>query len=187
MNLANLQINVYFILFITVFTVRNLLELRIIPKVKSRGKGEISLLMFAILFFAAGISVGYYLLIATSVNILLFISGLIIFVSFHTARLVCVKKMGQSYSQLITPGKEATLITSGIFSIIRHPLYFFYVFELTGLLLIKFNLIAMVAVVMDIIITLLRIRHEERLLIEKYGNAYITYREKTWKLIPYLC
>ena len=173
--------------FLSVFTIRNILEILLIPKGKSRGKGKVSLLMFAILFFATGISVGYGLLVKTPINNVLSVTGLSVFVVFHTLRLICVKKMGIAYCQLITPAQNATLITSGIFSIIRHPLYFFYVFELAGLLLVKFNFIAVIAVILDVVITLLRIGKEEKLLLEKYGGQYVNYRENTWKLIPYLC
>jgi protein-S-isoprenylcysteine O-methyltransferase Ste14 len=187
MNLTEIHISPYFVIFLVVFTIRNILEITIIPKPQSKGEGRSSLIIFSLLYFMVGISVGYNLWIANSVISLLFITGTIIFLSSHIIRILCIKKMGKSYSQLITPNSDFVLITSGIHSHIRHPLYFFYLLELLGLTIIKFNYIALATVVTDVLVTLIRIRNEEKLLIDKYGNEYIAYKKKTWKLIPFLC
>lgn len=173
-------------IFISIFTIRNVNELFCIPKPKTKGVGAFSLLLFTVLYFIAGLSVACFLLIEDP-NLLLFISGLFIFLLFHTLRIFAVRSMQNNYSQYMTPVDDGTLITTKYHSKIRHPLYLFYTLEMSGLLLVKFNFITLSALAIDLLVTLIRIRKEEQLLTEKYGNAYTSYQKNTWKLIPFIC
>lgn len=181
------QFSGYFIVFAVVFSIRNIAEVLIVPKPKNKGSGQVTLLLFVILYFTAGLSVGFYILADSIINPYLFWFGILIFLLFFLLRIIAIKKMGSTYSQLIQPNNDAKLITTGFYKKIRHPLYSFYFLEMMGLLLIKFNYIALSAVIIDLIVTLFRIKTEEKLLIEKYGDDYKNYKTKTWKLIPFIC
>lgn len=78
------------------------------------------------------------------------------------------------------------LVTTGLNSIVRHPLYFAVILALiaTVLILPKWkNVIFAVITFFYIIIGALL---EERKLISKYGSDYIEYRKRVKMLIPYL-
>jgi protein-S-isoprenylcysteine O-methyltransferase Ste14 len=80
-----------------------------------------------------------------------------------------------------TPLPEArTLVTRGLYSRIRHPIYFFSTLAMLGtaicLRLWWFNLMTAIIVPLQ----LWRIRLEERVLREKFGEAYLEYRHRTW-------
>jgi protein-S-isoprenylcysteine O-methyltransferase Ste14 len=85
--------------------------------------------------------------------------------------------LGNSFS--IAPVAQE-LVTRGIYSKIRHPVYVFGTVLLTGLALyinLPYLLLLMLALVpMQII----RARAEEKVLTEKFGDAYRTYKSKTW-------
>ncbi|NEN22664.1 isoprenylcysteine carboxylmethyltransferase family protein [Cryomorpha ignava] len=85
-----------------------------------------------------------------------------------------------------TGESQNELVTSGLNSLVRHPLYFAVILALIALVLVlpKWkNLIFAVITFLYIIIGALL---EERKLINKYGRPYIDYRERVKMLIPFL-
>jgi protein-S-isoprenylcysteine O-methyltransferase Ste14 len=73
------------------------------------------------------------------------------------------------------------LVTTGIYSKIRNPVYFFGLLFCAGFVLYLstpwwgFALIALI-----IVMQILRARNEARVLEAKFGDAYRQYRAKTW-------
>lgn len=187
MDLFGIHINIYFLIFVTIFTLRNIVDLVAVKKPSSKGEGFASLLAFIMFFYITGFSVGFYLFIDEAVNNIFFVAGLFSFMIFYTLRIITIKKMGASYSQFITPNDQSSLITTGFHSVIRHPLYLFYCMELLSMLVVRFNYIALAGIVGDIVITLFRIKKEEELLVKKFGDEYTSYQKQSWKLIPYIC
>jgi protein-S-isoprenylcysteine O-methyltransferase Ste14 len=94
------------------------------------------------------------------------------FLLFAAARI----ELGRAFS---VRAKATTLVTTGVYSRIRNPIYFFAVMILriiiwTGrpwLLLLLAALIPLQVV---------RSRKEERVLTEKFGAEYLGYKRKTW-------
>ena len=88
-----------------------------------------------------------------------------------------------------TPGlrKKEKLITTGIYSIIRHPIYL-----ANSLLVVSWSLLfyGVISVFFSIVYFLLYIPlifMEERILIEEYGKGYLEYKKRTpYALIPKL-
>ena len=85
--------------------------------------------------------------------------------------------LGRSFS--IAP-KATALVTSGIYSRIRNPIYFSGVVFVAGAVLImgrpKLLAILLVVIPMQII----RARREAAVLEAKFGDAYREYRQHTW-------
>jgi len=72
------------------------------------------------------------------------------------------------------------LVTSGLYSRIRHPVYVFgTVAALSALLALQIWPILAIGVAL-VPITLLRIRREERVLEAAFGQQYERYRKQTW-------
>jgi protein-S-isoprenylcysteine O-methyltransferase Ste14 len=85
--------------------------------------------------------------------------------------------LGESFA--IAPKAQA-LVTRGIYSRIRNPLYICSVIFIIGLFVMirkpVFGVMLLVVVPMQII----RARAEARLLEEKFGDSYRQYRDRTW-------
>ena len=95
------------------------------------------------------------------------------FLLFALARI----QLGKAFS---VQAKATTLVTTGIYSRIRNPIYIFGGLMIAGFILWVNQpwLLLLLAVLSPI--QVFRIRREERVLTEKFGSAYLDYKRKTW-------
>jgi protein-S-isoprenylcysteine O-methyltransferase Ste14 len=85
------------------------------------------------------------------------------------------------------PQKDEPLRTTGLYSIVRHPLYFCDTFWPLGLSLMFSSIIGTVLVIVWFLVAYQFAVFEEEKLIEVYGDEYQAYKRKVkWRLIPYL-
>ena len=95
--------------------------------------------------------------------------------------------LANSWSDTPRMMKEQTLITSGPYRTIRHPIYTAFILILGSTLLVSSNwLIGLCWTGMVILEVLSRIRFEEALMLEFFGEQYREYMMKTGKLLPKL-
>jgi protein-S-isoprenylcysteine O-methyltransferase Ste14 len=90
---------------------------------------------------------------------------------------VARRQLGNSFS--IT-AEARSLVTTGIYTRIRHPVY---VFSSAILLGFAFYLkMPWIAAALGVLLPLqfLRARREEKVLAQAFGDAYLAYREKSW-------
>ena len=105
------------------------------------------------------------------------ILGLVLVLLAGAALTVARFQLGNSFS--VRP--EATaLVTTGIYSKIRNPIYFFGTFLAAGLLLYLERSQYLWLLVVLIPVQILRARAEGRLLEEHFGDAYRDYKSRTW-------
>jgi protein-S-isoprenylcysteine O-methyltransferase Ste14 len=83
------------------------------------------------------------------------------------------------------PRDNSTLVTSGIFSIVRHPIYSGFIFLSFGWSLIWGSVAAFVAALALLIFFDLKARREERWLEAKF-SSYAAYKQHIKKLIPFV-
>jgi protein-S-isoprenylcysteine O-methyltransferase Ste14 len=85
--------------------------------------------------------------------------------------------LGRSFS---VRAKATELVTSGIYSRIRNPIYVSGVIFIVGLILmVRYPALAVVLVII-IPMQIIRARREAHVLEAKFGEAYRQYREQTW-------
>jgi len=84
-----------------------------------------------------------------------------------------------------TPGDQARLVTDGPYRMIRHPMYTSLLILAVPLLVDQFNLIRLTVTIVLLLDLLIKLQVEERMLLEKFPE-YDRYREKTWRIVPYL-
>jgi protein-S-isoprenylcysteine O-methyltransferase Ste14 len=85
------------------------------------------------------------------------------------------------------PQQDEPLRTTGLYSVVRNPLYFCDALWPLGLSLLFRSVIGTVLVIVWFLVVYLFAFFEEEKLIEAYGDEYQEYKRKVkWRLIPYL-
>jgi protein-S-isoprenylcysteine O-methyltransferase Ste14 len=110
--------------------------------------------------------------------------GVMVFAAGSVLRILPVFILGDRFSGLVAIQPGHTLVTNGIYSVIRHPSYL-------GLLLVSLGWVLAFRSGAGLLLTaclipplLARIRAEEALLLEQFGDEYRAYRARTSRLIP---
>ena len=86
-------------------------------------------------------------------------------------------QLGDSFS--IAP-QARKLVTAGIYSKVRHPVYVFGTLAIVGIALYAHLWPMLAGVLIVIPMQIVRARAEERVLIEKFGEEYLSYKRGTW-------
>lgn len=95
--------------------------------------------------------------------------------------------LGKNWSDTPRMMKEQTLITTGPYQFIRHPIYTAFLLIMSSTLLISANwLIGLSWTGMTVLEIASRIGFEESLMLEYFGDRYRTYMKKTGRLVPLL-
>ncbi len=93
--------------------------------------------------------------------------------------------LGDNYSPLFDSYAPNTLITEGIYSTIRHPIYLFNLFVSFGLALSSGSLIVLAGAIVGLLFILKAISLEEAYLINRFPE-YPAYTQRTSRLIPFI-
>jgi protein-S-isoprenylcysteine O-methyltransferase Ste14 len=99
--------------------------------------------------------------------------------------LTCLRQTGMSSfigTDFSEPAKDTTLIRSGCYSIVRHPLYLFSLlfFILNPVMTTRWLSLTLLSAIYFIIGALI----EERRMIATFGSQYIRYQEQVPFIIP---
>ena len=93
----------------------------------------------------------------------------------------------KSWSDTPRMMKEQTLVTSGPYQWVRHPIYTAFILILGSTFLISANwLIGLGWIIMVVLEISSRIRFEESLMIQYFGDQYREYMKNTGRLLPRL-
>lgn len=78
------------------------------------------------------------------------------------------------------------LVTIGIYSIVRNPIYLAFLCVCTGILVTAHNVyLLIIPVVLYIFLTVLMKQTEEKWLLDKFGSEYIEYCKHVNRVIPW--
>jgi protein-S-isoprenylcysteine O-methyltransferase Ste14 len=103
--------------------------------------------------------------------------GLIVGLPAFVLMVVSRRQLGGSFS--VMPEARG-LVTSGLYSRIMHPMYFFVDLFLIGLVVIIGWPVLVGAWTLLVIVQSLQARREERVLSEAFGTQYDAYANRTW-------
>ena len=81
---------------------------------------------------------------------------------------------------------NASFISKGPYRVIRNPMYSGLILFFAPGILNSFQLVNFSVFLLLIIILLLKIRLEERFLEIYFGETYVAYKTKTYRLVPYI-
>jgi len=110
--------------------------------------------------------------------------GVLLFAAGGALRLWPVFMLGERFSGLAAIQPGHTLVTGGIYGIIRHPSYLGLLINSLGWSLAFRSGVGVLLTVLLIPPLLSRISAEENLLRDHFGDEYNAYRSHTWRLIP---
>jgi protein-S-isoprenylcysteine O-methyltransferase Ste14 len=110
--------------------------------------------------------------------------GVALFVTGGALRIWPVFVLGHRFSGLIAIQSGHTLVTNGIYGVIRHPSYLGLLINSLGWSLAFRSGVGVLLTVLLVPPLLARIDAEENLLHSEFGDNYNAYRSRTWRLIP---
>jgi protein-S-isoprenylcysteine O-methyltransferase Ste14 len=85
--------------------------------------------------------------------------------------------LGRAFS---VQAKATTLVTTGVYSRIRNPIYVFGSLFILGMFIWMERPRLLLIFAILIPLQVVRSRKEEQVLTEKFGAAYLDYKQKTW-------
>jgi protein-S-isoprenylcysteine O-methyltransferase Ste14 len=110
--------------------------------------------------------------------------GVALFAAGGALRLWPVFVLGHRFSGLVAIQPRHTLVTTGIYGVIRHPSYLGMLVSSLGWALAFRSVVGMLLAALMILPVLARINAEEALLHAHFGGEYDAYRARTSRLIP---
>lgn len=132
-----------------------------------------------------GLSLDYYGLLESGevpkAKILLSIIGIIFIICGITLWIKAVL-----FQRIRDEIKAGHLVTDGVYSIVRNPIYSAFTFIFTGVLLFASNLYLLIMpFIFWVYLTILMKFTEEKWMKEKFGEEYVTYCKKVNRIIPW--
>ncbi|HME26092.1 MAG TPA: isoprenylcysteine carboxylmethyltransferase family protein [Acetobacteraceae bacterium] len=110
--------------------------------------------------------------------------GAVLFVAGGALRMWPVFVLGHRFSGLVAIQPGHTLVTTGIYGVIRHPSYLGLLINSLGWGLAFRSGVGVMLTALTIVPLVARIRAEEALLRSQFGAGYDAYRDRTSRLIP---
>lgn len=93
--------------------------------------------------------------------------------------------LGKNFSYTLIIYEDHKLIKTGPYKLVRHPMYTAFLFLHSAVFLITGNwFIGLYWILGLIFVISLRIRHEEMMLVQEFGEEYISYQKETGALFP---
>ena len=100
--------------------------------------------------------------------------------------LLARQELARNWSPLAGTSAEQSLIKSGIYAHIRHPIYTSGILLSLGLALVTGSLWGLALFILAVIAFVVRINAEEKALLAKFGVEYQEYAQNTGALLPKL-
>jgi protein-S-isoprenylcysteine O-methyltransferase Ste14 len=112
-------------------------------------------------------------------------AGLLLFVAGIALRTWAFVYLGRFFSIFLTIQEGHRLLTDNIYKYVRHPSYTGLLVRSIGWALVFRSLLGLGAWLLLVVFLLKRIRHEERVLANRFTLEWDEYRRRTpWRLLP---
>lgn len=110
--------------------------------------------------------------------------GVVLFIAGGALRIWPVFVLGRRFSGLVAIQPGHTLVTNGVYGVIRHPSYLGLIVNALGWGLAFRSGVGALLAAATIPPVVARMNAEERLLHSQFGTEYDAYRARTSRLIP---
>jgi protein-S-isoprenylcysteine O-methyltransferase Ste14 len=113
--------------------------------------------------------------------------GLVIFAGAIWLNYRTHRDLGRNFSPSLDVRHGHTLVTTGIYAYMRHPMYAaFLLWGIAQALLLPNWIAGFSGLVGFGTLYFLRVRHEERMMLETFGEDYRNYMSRTARLVPWI-
>jgi protein-S-isoprenylcysteine O-methyltransferase Ste14 len=120
-------------------------------------------------------------------NLLLSVIGLFIITTGIIFRIWAIHALGKHFTPTVQIKEDHRLITSGPYSVVRHPSYLGAMWAMVGTSVFLISIIGIIISFGCMFYAYyIRIATEERALSELFGKEYGEYQKKVKKLIPFI-
>ena len=109
--------------------------------------------------------------------------GLALMLISMTWTIIAQGHMKNSWRIGIDADMKTKLVTSGLFSISRNPIFFGMIITLIGLFLTTPNALTILFLILGYVLIQIQIRLEEEFLTKEHGQEYLNYKQKVRRLI----
>ena len=94
--------------------------------------------------------------------------------------------LGKNWSLSVQKKENHELIQNGMYKIVRHPIYTGLLLLFIGNTIIVGDYRGIIAVLIVFVSFWFKLKKEEKLLTENFGNQYVEYKKRTKAIIPFL-
>jgi protein-S-isoprenylcysteine O-methyltransferase Ste14 len=141
--------------------------------------------IFVAIFSSIYVSLNYHFPILD--NIYIGYIGLIIIIVGTIFRIMITKSLGEYFTADVTIKSNHKLKKDGFYKFLRHPIYFVSLTTFIGFGISLNNCISLIITFILITSALIyRIKVEEKVLIQQFGDEYLEYKKSTKGLIPFV-
>lgn len=178
---------VFWLVFVWVFFAEFLMTARTASKAGKQDAGTLPIVMmmqFVAMFaaFAIAFTVSFA---RVSHPHLSFWAGLVFMIAGSLLRRHCFRMLGQSFTAAVVVVHDQVVVERGAYRWIRHPSYTGGLLIYGGMGLALGNWISLAEILVIVLVSyLLRVRAEERALVETLGEPYRDYMRRTKRFIP---
>jgi protein-S-isoprenylcysteine O-methyltransferase Ste14 len=107
--------------------------------------------------------------------------------AFGSLFAICARNyLGGNWGVTIGLKKGHTLVRTGPYAIVRHPIYTGVGFGMAGSAIALGNAFGIVVLLGVLLFLFFRMSDEEKIMVEKFGNEYLEYEKEVRRLIPFL-
>ena len=145
--------------------------------------GDLGQLIFLFLFLAAWIIDSFFLKYSTFISEYI---PLYVKIPLSTIILLCSGYIAKKGLNIVFGEirEEPGVIRKGVFGVVRHPIYLGSILFYLGLLTLTYSIIAAIIWIFIVVFYCFIAKHEEKILLEKFGKGYEEYKKEVPMLIP---
>ncbi|MHA2270177.1 MAG: methyltransferase family protein [Promethearchaeota archaeon] len=183
--------DLFFITYITILYVAGIIDTLIRPLEKEK-REEGNYISFIVFLFLIN---PFLLVLAIEENNILFdtrldaLSWIGLFVYLLAAIVVVMARvnLGKQGTGILVVREDHELITTGLYKLLRHPMYSGTLLGVIGFAFVTQSIfVSLITFVLYFWIFKERLKYEEKLLEETFGEKYQKYKESSYRLIPFL-
>lgn len=138
-----------------------------------------------VLFYALMDFIAYHLSRINALEPGIIIAGFVLFILNSILRYQAITTLGAFYNPRVAIYQEHTLVTAGIYSRIRHPMYLSAILNAVTISLVFSSWGALLIILFAVLPAVVyRIRIEEEFMLRHWGSEYREYMENSKKMIP---
>jgi len=118
--------------------------------------------------------------------------NIVSFIGVGIAALSCIfaiwarNYLGGNWGATVMLKKGHTLVRTGPYSIVRHPIYTGIGFGMAGSAIALGNAFGIVVLLGVLLFLFFRMDDEEKIMVEKFGKEYLNYEKEVKRFIPFL-